>query len=131
MKTKLVTGGLLMSMLLVAACQLPGFLPGGGGHATQTSHSKTTTTEEINGEPVEVPPELEQDAPRKRSKKKVAADDFGSTCKTNADCSSKTCFVGRGELGYCTMMCNSWSDCPSHWECQRAANAPQRICMQD
>ena len=39
--------------------------------------------------------------------------------------------VGNGDLGYCTKMCNSWSDCPSHWECKRPGNAPQRICMQD
>jgi hypothetical protein len=123
-----------MSALLVTACQLPAFLPGGGGgggHAKQTSHSKTTTTEEINGQPIDVPPELEEEAPRKKSRKKVAADDFGSTCKTNKDCSSNTCFVGRGELGYCTHMCNSFTDCPTHWECERAGNAPQRICMQD
>src|SRR3712207_6339407 len=89
MNLRLVSLGL---MLTVAACQLPAFLPGGGGNAKQSSYSKTTKAEEVNGEPIEVPPELEEETPRKRSKKKVAADDFGATCKTNANCSSKTCF---------------------------------------
>jgi hypothetical protein len=127
--TKTIPLVVALSTMLFAACQLPGFIPGGGGKSTKTSH--TERTEEVNGEPVEVPEELEE-SPRRSKKKKeeVAADDFGATCKTNKDCSGKTCFVGRGELGYCTKMCDSWSDCPSHWECERAANAPQRICMQ-
>ena len=56
---------------------------------------------------------------------------FQATCTKNSDCESNTCFVGRGNLGYCTKMCNSFSECPSFWECKRAANAPQNICMQD
>lgn len=61
----------------------------------------------------------------------VAKLGFGATCKTNNDCESRACFVGSGELGYCTKMCDSWSDCPSFWECKKPGNAPQRICMQD
>ena len=132
---KTLTLGLVMSSLLVGACAIPGMFAGGGkSTARESSHSRTTTTEEINGQPIEPGElELEEDGPKKKksSKKKVAADDFGATCKTNKDCSSNTCFVGSGELGYCTMMCNSWSECPSHWECQKAGNAPQRICQQD
>lgn len=124
--------GWVLSVL--SACALPAMFQGAGkGHARETHSSTTTTTEEVNGEPVDGGEltEAQAMAPKRSSKKKVAADDFGATCKTNKDCSSKTCFVGNGNLGYCTMMCNSWSDCPSHWECQRAANAPQKICMQD
>lgn len=127
----------LLSMSFVAACTLPGMLQGGGSSSSQTnqsSYSRSETTEEVNGESIE-PSEEEMAAakPKKKKKKKSKDDyeDFGATCKTNKDCESNTCFVGRGDLGYCTMMCNSWSECPSHWECQRAANAPQKICMQD
>lgn len=125
--------GWMLSVL--SACALPAMFQGAGkGHARETHSSTTTTTEEINGQPLE-PGEMSEEeamAPpkKKRSSKKEEADDFGATCKTNKDCSSKTCFIGTGNLGYCTMMCDSWSDCPSHWECQRARNAPQRICMQ-
>jgi len=130
----------LFSMSLVAACTLPGMLKGGGSSSSQSnqsSYSRSETTEEVNGEPIEPrePSEEEMTAtkPKKKKKKKSKDDyeDFGATCKTNKDCESNTCFVGHGNLGYCTMMCNSWSECPSHWECQRAANAPQKICMQD
>lgn len=74
--------------------------------------------------------EDEDDVPRKRASAKADADDIGATCKKNHECSAKACFVGNGDLGYCTKMCNSWSDCPSHWACERPGNAPQRICMQ-
>lgn len=92
----------------------------------------------------------EDDRPRKKRKKNRDRDDdededdeprarktepeklgFGATCKTNNDCESRACYVGSGELGYCTKMCDSWSDCPSFWECKKPGNAPQRICMQD
>lgn len=134
---KTLSLGLMISTLWIGACTLPAMLTGGGGgHAKQTTTSHTETTEEINGQPVDPgandeppPPELRT---RKAKAKQVSTkDDFGATCKHNSDCESNTCFVGRGELGYCTKMCNSWSECPSYWECQRAANAPQKICMQD
>ena len=32
---------------------------------------------------------------------------FGATCKVNRDCQARTCFVGRGDLGYCTQICSS------------------------
>ena len=129
----------LFSMSFVAACALPGMFQGGGSSKSQTnqsSYSRSETTEEVNGESIEPrePSEEEMTASKPKKKKKKSKDDyedFGATCKTNKDCESNTCFVGHGNLGYCTMMCNSWSECPSHWECQRAANAPQKICMQD
>ena len=73
----------------------------------------------------------DDDRPARKVSQPVAKLDFGATCKTNNDCESRACFVGSGELGYCTKMCDSWSDCPSFWECKKPGNAPQRICMQD
>lgn len=117
--------------LFLAACAIPPFLTGGAkSGVTQTQTSSSTQTEEINGQPIG---EEEHHQPKRKEKPKVstAAGAFGATCKTNKDCDSNTCFVGYGELGYCTQMCNSWSECPSHWDCERARNAPQKICMQD
>lgn len=57
-------------------------------------------------------------------------DDIGATCKKNNECSARACWVGAGNLGYCTKMCNSWTDCPKFWKCKRPGNAPQKICMQ-
>jgi hypothetical protein len=112
---------------------MPPFLAG-RGQATQTTSSSSSTTEEINGQPIE--PEDDPAPPRsqrRRGKPKVssAAGEFGATCRKNHECESNTCFVGSGDLGYCTAMCNSFSECPTHWECQRAGNAPQKICQQD
>ncbi|MDP2275171.1 MAG: hypothetical protein Q8N23_30135 [Archangium sp.] len=107
-----------------------------GGAQSKTSTNKTETsssrrTEEINGKPIDGDDD-ESPAPRKNAKKEAPSrGGFQATCSKNADCDSNTCFVGKGNLGYCTKMCNSFSDCPSFWECKRAANAPQNICMQD
>ena len=122
----------LLISLVAGACALPAMLTGGGaGHAKQSSHSSSSTTEMINGQPIEGE-DPEEEAPRKKKRgKKAQADDFGATCRKNSECESNTCFVGSGELGYCTMMCNSWTECPTHWECQKAGNAPQKICQQD
>ena len=106
-----------------------------GGAQSNTTVNKTETkstrrTEEINGKPID-----DDDAPapsRKNAKAEAPTRaGFQATCTKNADCDSNTCFVGDGRLGYCTKMCNSFSECPSFWECKRAGNAPQNICMQD
>jgi hypothetical protein len=130
---KTLSLGLFVFALLIAACNLPSMLTGAGKHTgASTSTSKTTVTEEINGQPVEPDEEETPRQKRKRKEKEVSdGEGFGATCNRNSDCGTKTCFVGKGDLGYCTKMCDSWSDCPSHYECKRAANAPQRICMQD
>lgn len=107
-----------------------------GGAQSSTTVNKTETsssrrTEEINGKPIDGD---DDDAPaaRKSSRKEAPSrGGFQATCTKNSDCDSNTCFVGHGNLGYCTKMCNSFSECPSFWECKRAANAPQAICMQD
>ena len=121
--------GLMISALLIGACTLPAMLTGAGRHTgSSTSTSSTSTVEEINGQPVEP----DEEAPRKKKKPKVSeGEGFGATCNRNKDCDTNTCFVGKGDLGYCTKMCNSFSDCPTFWECKRAGNAPQKICMQD
>lgn len=116
-----------------------GGLFGGGSAQSSSSSSKSVSssrTETINGQPVgddddDDDAEDERPAKKKKSKKSAPAKgEFGATCQHNSDCDSNTCFVGSGNLGYCTKMCNSWSECPSFWECKRAANAPQTICMQ-
>lgn len=97
---------------------------------TETSSSKRT--EEINGRSIDGDDD-DEPAPSAKKKKTEAPSrgGFQATCTKNSDCDSNTCFVGKGNLGYCTKMCNSFSECPSFWECKRAANAPQAICMQD
>ena len=128
---------------LLSACSMlpfPGM--GGGNSQTKTNHSETSsssTKEEmnVNGRRVALDDEGgggDDDEERPRSKKKTKKDDdddFGKTCHKNKECANDACFTGNGDLGYCTKMCNSWSECPSHWECKKAGNAPQRICMQD
>jgi hypothetical protein len=136
---------LFVPVLFVAACMsLP--IPGLSGKTqtqsqqTETSSSSTTEEMHVNGRPVSVATREDDEAdeaPRasKKKKHKQRGDDdeadFGQTCHKNHECDADACFVGKGDLGYCTKFCNSWSDCPSHWECKKPGNAPQRICMQD
>lgn len=97
----------------------------------KTETSSTRRTEELNGRSIDSDDDDDAPAPRKGSKAQAPSRaGFQATCTKNADCDSNTCFVGNGNLGYCTKMCNSFSDCPSFWECKRAGNAPQAICMQ-
>lgn len=141
----------VLLLFLISACSMLPFPGTGGGNAqTQTNRSETsssTQTEEmhVNGRRVALDDEDDDDRGRRRDrdedederfpkskKKKSKKDmDFGKTCRKNHECENDACFVGNGDLGYCTKMCNSFSDCPSHWECKKAGNAPQRICMQD
>jgi hypothetical protein len=131
---------LLVITLFVSACAAMPFPGMGGGAQSQTQAQKTEThsssqTEEmhVNGHPVSVAQRDadEEEAPRAPKKSKKDKGDFGKTCHKNNECSADACFVGAGELGYCTKFCNSFSDCPSFWECKKPGNAPQRICMQD
>lgn len=128
-------------MIALSACSMLPFPGMGGGnaqtqsHSTQTSSSTQTEEMHVNGKRVALDDDEnrdEEDRPRsKKSSKKDDEDDFGKTCHKNKECAHDACFTGAGDLGYCTKMCNSWSDCPTHWECKKAGNAPQRICMQD
>lgn len=110
-----------------------GGLFGGGSSSTtasSSSHKTTRRVEEVNGQPVGDDDDGDEEPKPKKKSKDSSKADFGATCRKNSECASNTCFVGNGELGYCTKMCDSFSDCPSFWECQKAGNAPQRICMQ-
>lgn len=104
-----------------------GGLFGGGSSTTRASsdsHASASQVSELNGRRIDGTGDG-----RKTAQTTEAG--FGATCSKNTDCASNTCFVGRGRLGYCTTMCDSFSDCPAFWVCKKAANAPQRICMQN
>jgi hypothetical protein len=127
---------LLITILFASACAalpFPGMSGNGQAHKTETSSSSTTEEMNVNGRPVSVAQaDDDEDEHLPKKKKKQSGDgDIGKTCHKNHECAADACFVGNGDLGYCTKMCNSWSECPSHWECKRAGNAPQKICMQD
>jgi hypothetical protein len=113
-----------------------GSLFAGAKQETQVNKTETRSssrTEEINGRSIDGDDDDEGEpapAAKKKVKEAPSRGGFQATCTRNSDCDSNTCFVGKGNLGYCTKMCNSFSDCPSFWECKRAANAPQNICMQ-
>ena len=96
----------------------------------RTETKATRRTEEINGKPIDG--DDDEPSPRKNAKpSSPSRAGFQATCTKNADCDSNTCFVGSGNLGYCTKMCNSFSECPGFWECKKAGNAPQALCMQE
>lgn len=120
--------------LFTAACTgLPFAGFSGGGHAQQTTTQTEThsshTEETVDGKPIAEHDDDDHHVAKKSTKKDKG--DIGKTCHHNNECAADACFVGYGDLGYCTKMCDSWSECPSHWDCKRARNAPQRICMQD
>jgi hypothetical protein len=139
----------LLLMIALSACSMLPSFPGGGGgntttHSTQSESSSKTEEMHVNGRPVAVnddddddhrgrgrSDDDDDDDDRGHSKKKSKKEDIGKTCHKNNECAFDACFVGNGDLGYCTKMCSSWSECPTHWECKRAGNAPQKICMQD
>jgi hypothetical protein len=106
------------------------------GGKQETTVNKTETrsssrTEEINGRSIDGDDDDEvEPSAKKKSKEAPSRGGFQATCTKNSDCDSNTCFVGKGNLGYCTKMCDSFSDCPSFWECKKAANAPQNLCLQ-
>lgn len=135
----------LVGLMAVTACAglpMPGGFGGGGkAQTTSTSTSHTEETHTVNGRPVD--PETgewmddDDDDDRGRGKSKTSKKrgndgaEFGATCSRNSDCASNTCFTGHGDLGYCTNMCDSFTDCPKFWDCEKVGNAPQKICQQD
>jgi hypothetical protein len=115
------------------------------GAAQQTQHSsskewsKTSRTEQVNGHDLDgdEPREDERPAPKKKEQKSDGPrrGEFGATCKTNNECDSNTCYVGSGQLGFCTKICSEDDDCPNkmfEWSCYRPRNlnAPQKLCLQ-
>ncbi len=133
----------VLLLFLVSACSMLPFPGTGGGaaqtqtHRSETSSSSQTEEMHVNGRPVALDDDGDRDGdrdderPRSKKKPKRGGEDIGKTCHKNNECEFDACYVGGGDLGYCTRMCNSWTDCPTHWECKKAGNAPQRICMQD
>ena len=100
------------------------------GHtqSSSSSYSRTSVVEEVNGVPVNAHDRGSDAVPQQQ----VRGRGFGETCTEMDDCESRLCFIGRrGNVGFCTRTCDSWSDCPSHWECERPSNAAHRVCMQD
>jgi hypothetical protein len=58
--------------------------------------------------------------------------DVGKTCTGNADCASNLClFHGDVAYGYCTIECESFSECPSFWDCTNVGNASGTYCVKD
>ncbi len=142
----MMSGGAGLLLLTLGGCgALASLMPGSAGPPTaaesapeasaqsttqssSSSYSRTSTVEEINGVPVNAHDRGRDAAPAQQNRGRG----FGETCTEMDDCDSRLCFIGRqGNVGFCTRTCDSWSDCPSHWECQRPSNAPHRVCMQD
>lgn len=58
--------------------------------------------------------------------------DIGDECQYDSDCESDICiFEGGASWGYCSKVCESWSDCPSFWDCEQLANTTAKYCVQD
>ncbi|MBL8922943.1 MAG: hypothetical protein JNJ54_29105 [Myxococcaceae bacterium] len=120
---------------------LGGLLAGAAQHETQRSSSewsKSSRTEQVNGRDVE--PGADEEPPPAEKRKASRSDgpkrgEFGATCRRNEECDSNTCYVGAGQLGFCTKMCSEDDDCPRkmfEWSCYRprGLNAPQKLCLQ-
>jgi hypothetical protein len=123
------------------ACVLPKmpFTTGGSSHTTETQTVATSETHTVNGHPVDSHGNREDaddddDAPKHKANHKPhsAGGAVGATCRENSECESNTCYVGSGEIGYCTEICDSFADCPKFWDCthEGVGNAPQKICQQ-
>jgi len=133
----LVASALFVACLsaVQAACTgMPFGLMGGGKSQTQSQSSETQTSshsEKVNGHEIEEPEEPPPPQHHKRVAKKDKNGDLGKTCHHNNDCEADACFTGRGDLGYCTHVCNDFSECPFNYECKHVGNAPQMICQQE
>ncbi len=57
----------------------------------------------------------------------------GDTCQTNTDCAGGACLVrNTGDIaGYCSKRCESFSSCPSFWDCKDLSNAAGTYCVQN
>lgn len=55
----------------------------------------------------------------------------GTQCVENAECVGEACLkAGDADFGYCTNVCESFSDCPSFWDCEKVGNATSKYCVQ-
>ncbi len=58
----------------------------------------------------------------------------GDTCESTTSCESSVCLVRSGSddiVGYCSIECDSFSDCPSFWKCEAINNGASKYCQQD
>jgi hypothetical protein len=39
--------------------------------------------------------------------------------------------AGTASFGYCTKTCESFTDCPTFWDCERVGNASAKYCVQN
>ena len=62
-----------------------------------------------------------------------AENDFGDTCQGPEDCLYGACLVRNdGDIaGYCSATCESFTDCPTFWDCGELNNAAGTYCIQD
>lgn len=71
-----------------------------------------------------------ENSPQSTESPASAPSDIGAQCEGNADCSTRSCvFAGDADFGYCTKICESFSDCPTFWNCEVVGNASQTYCM--
>jgi hypothetical protein len=56
----------------------------------------------------------------------------GETCENNSDCAGGACLVrNTGDVaGYCSKRCESFSDCPTFWDCSEINNGAGTYCVQ-
>lgn len=61
------------------------------------------------------------------TKKKV-----GELCQGVSDCAGTSCLVRvQGDVsGYCSKQCNSFSECPTFWDCAEISNGAGKRCIQ-
>lgn len=57
--------------------------------------------------------------------------DFGKTCTKNGDRSDVCLFKGSADYGYCSKSCESFTDCPTFWNCEEVMNASGKYCIQN
>ncbi len=54
-------------------------------------------------------------------------------CTNNTDCAGGACLYRNQNdvAGYCSKRCESFSECPSFWDCDNIANAAGKYCIQN
>ena len=130
----------------LGACgALSSLFASGSGSGTTTSTNKSTSSSSgkseetllVNGQPVQTAGDADENEPPKKKSSKskstpVASNKkpFKATCHRNSECESDLCWVGSGEFGYCTNMCDDDFGCQDFWKCIKPGNAPQHICVQ-
>jgi len=56
----------------------------------------------------------------------------GELCQVVGDCAGTSCLVRvQGDVsGYCSKQCNSFSECPTFWDCTEISNGAGKRCVQ-